>query len=77
LQSVSNGDFILTGNSDMQYLDPNQVKVHQGWLEGSNVNVVNEMVKMIELQRNYEMGGKIIQINDQTLDRSIALGRFI
>jgi len=35
------------------------------------------MVKMIELQRNYEMGGKIIQINDQTLDRSIALGRFI
>jgi len=77
LQSVSNGDFILTGNSGMQYLDPNQVKVHQGWLEGSNVNVVNEMVKMIELQRNYEMGGKIIQINDQTLDRSIALGRFI
>lgn len=77
LQRASNGDFILTGNGDIQYLDPQQIKVHQGWLEGSNVNVINEMVKMIELQRNYEIGGKMIQVNDQTLDRSIALGRFV
>lgn len=77
LQRISNGDFILTGNGDIQYLDPNSVKVHQGWIEGSNVNVINEMVKMIELQRNYEIAGKMIQVNDQTLDRSIALGRFI
>jgi flagellar basal-body rod protein FlgG len=77
LQRISNGDFILTGNGDIQYLDPTQVKVHQGWIEGSNVNVINEMVNMIELQRSYEVGAKMIQVNDQTLDRSIALGRYI
>jgi flagellar basal body rod protein FlgG len=29
------------------------------------------------LQRSYEVGAKMIQVNDQTLDRSIALGRYI
>lgn len=76
LQRISNGEFIVTGISDVKYLDLDKVKVRQGWLENSNVDVVSEMVQMIELQRMFEAGSKVIQTNDSTLDRSIALGRY-
>ena len=39
----------------------------QGSLEGSNVNVVEELVNMIETQRAYEMNSKAISTNDQML----------
>jgi flagellar basal-body rod protein FlgG len=39
----------------------------QGALEGSNVNVVQELVSMIETQRAYEMNSKAISSTDQML----------
>ncbi|MDY6941658.1 MAG: flagellar basal-body rod protein FlgG [Pseudomonadota bacterium] len=39
----------------------------QGSLEGSNVNVVEELVNMIETQRVYEMNSKAISTSDQML----------
>lgn len=39
----------------------------QGALEGSNVNVVEELVSMIETQRAYEMNSKAISVSDQML----------
>ena len=39
----------------------------QGSLEGSNVNVVEELVSMIETQRAYEMNSKAISTSDQML----------
>ena len=39
----------------------------QGNLEGSNVNVVAELVNMIETQRAYEMNSKAISTNDQMM----------
>jgi flagellar basal-body rod protein FlgG len=41
--------------------------VQQGSLEGSNVNVVEELVNMIETQRAYEMNSKAISTTDQML----------
>jgi flagellar basal-body rod protein FlgG len=41
--------------------------VVQGSLEGSNVNVVEELVNMIETQRAYEMNSKAISTTDQML----------
>jgi flagellar basal-body rod protein FlgG len=41
--------------------------IEQGSIEGSNVNVVEEMVNMIETQRAYEMNTKAIQTTDQML----------
>ena len=41
--------------------------LNQGALEGSNVNVVSELVNMIETQRAYEMNSKAISTNDQML----------
>lgn len=43
--------------------------VMQGFLEGSNVNVVQELVNMIQTQRAYEMNSKAIQTSDQMLQR--------
>lgn len=39
----------------------------QGFLESSNVNVVEELVGMIEAQRAYEMNAKAIQATDSML----------
>ncbi len=75
LQRISNQQFILTENAYLDNLD-NNIKIKQGWLENSNVNLISEMVNMIELQRMYEAGSKVIQTNDGTLDKSIGLGRF-
>ena len=36
-------------------------------LEGSNVNIVDEMVNMITAQRSYETNSKVIQASDQML----------
>ncbi|MCT9812599.1 flagellar basal-body rod protein FlgG [Acidovorax sp. Be4] len=41
--------------------------IQQGYLEGSNVNVVQELVTMIQTQRAYEMNSKAIQTSDQML----------
>jgi flagellar basal-body rod protein FlgG len=39
----------------------------QGFLESSNVNIVEELVNMIEAQRAYEMNSKAIQTSDSML----------
>lgn len=41
--------------------------INQGALEGSNVNVVAELVNMIETQRAYEMNSKAISTSDQMM----------
>lgn len=41
----------------------------QGYLESSNVNVVQELVNMIQTQRAYEMNSRAIQTSDQMLQR--------
>ena len=43
--------------------------LRQGFVEGSNVNVVEELVTMIATQRAYEMNSKAIQTSDQMLQR--------
>jgi flagellar basal-body rod protein FlgG len=41
--------------------------VQQGYVETSNVNVVEELVAMIQTQRAYEINSKAIQTSDQML----------
>jgi flagellar basal-body rod protein FlgG len=44
-------------------------QVSQGFLETSNVNIVEELVNMIQTQRAYEINSKAIQTSDQMLQR--------
>ena len=41
--------------------------IRQGSLEGSNVNIVEELVDMIETQRAYEVNSKMIKSTDEML----------
>mgnify|MGYP000392012391 CR=1 FL=1 len=50
-------------------------KVHQGFLEMSNVQVVEEMVNMIVAQRAYEINSKAIITSDSMLATANALKR--
>ena len=43
--------------------------VQQGFVETSNVNVVEELVAMIQTQRAYELNSKAIQTSDQMLQK--------
>ncbi|MFY7866120.1 flagellar basal-body rod protein FlgG [Roseateles sp.] len=43
--------------------------LQQGYVETSNVNVVEELVAMIQTQRAYEMNSKAIQTSDQMLQK--------
>jgi len=52
-------------------LPPDNVKVIQGFLEKSNVNIIREMVDMIEVQRSYEANQKTVTTHDQTLGKLI------
>ncbi|MBR1855249.1 MAG: flagellar hook-basal body protein [Lachnospiraceae bacterium] len=50
-------------------------RVFQGYLEGSNVQVVDEMVNMIVAQRAYEMNSKAITTSDEMLQQANNLKR--
>ena len=50
-------------------------RVVQGYLESSNVQVVDEMVKMITAQRAYEINSKTIQTSDEMLQLANNLKR--
>ncbi len=54
--NVTGPAYIAEGNERPQFL--------QGYIETSNVNVVNEMVSMIEVNRAYEANQKTIQSQD-------------
>lgn len=49
--------------------------VRQGALEGSNINVSDEMVDMISVYRKYEASQKIVSMTDKSLELTVNLGR--
>jgi flagellar basal-body rod protein FlgG len=61
-QTGSSGD-PTTGNAGTNGLGT----ISQGYIEMSNVNVVEEMVNMIVSQRAYEINSKAVQASDQML----------
>ncbi len=49
--------------------------ISQGFIELSNVNVVEEMVSMIVSQRAYEINSKVVQTSDDMLQMANNLKR--
>ena len=47
----------------------------QGYLEGSNVQIADEMVNLIVAQRAYKMTSKIITTSDEMLQQANQLKR--
>ncbi len=72
LQAVGQNYFISTESSGSVLDNPpggtqGTGTILQGYLEASNVNVVNEMVNMILSQRSYEASSKVIKSADDML----------
>ncbi|WP_309753487.1 flagellar basal-body rod protein FlgG [Novosphingobium sp.] len=71
LQALGDNFLAETGASGVAQIgaagDGVRGQVRQGMLEGSNVNVVEELVDMIECQRAYEINSKMISAVDEML----------
>ncbi len=69
-QKVGDGQYI---SADPRLVPQNETRIHQGFIEGSNVNAIEEMVAMIKLNRAYEMAQKSIQGQDESTGRLISI----
>jgi len=71
LQAIGHNTFLESGASGSPQIGTPGLNgigsLEQGFLESSNVNVVEELVNMIETQRAYEMNAKAISTSDQML----------
>lgn len=63
--------FTIKETIDPQMTIANEVKLHQGFLEASNVNPVREMTDMITATRTFESTQKGIQAYDQMLGKIV------
>ncbi|MCR5802242.1 MAG: flagellar hook-basal body protein [Lachnospiraceae bacterium] len=66
-----------SGPAINEYNNNNIIKstINQGYLEGSNVNVADEMVNMITTQRAYELNSRAITTSDTMLEQANNLRR--
>jgi len=71
LQAVGGSQFVATAESGQARAGtPNQDGrgiLRQGFLEGSNVQLVEELVSMMVAQRAFELNGRVIQAADQMM----------
>ncbi len=70
-ETVASGDKMLESDND----NLTRSNILQGGLEGSNVQAVEEMVKLIVAQRAYELSSKTIQASDEMLSLANQLKR--
>ncbi len=68
--TVASGEAVMEAEGNVV-----QSNVVQGYLEMSNVQVAEEMVKLIVAQRAYELNSKIIQSSDEMLQQANNLRR--
>jgi flagellar basal-body rod protein FlgF len=70
------GDNLFSNTSNAQPIPAQDALVHQGMVEGSNVQQVVEITRLIEVTRAYERSSKLVDGNNDLSRRSIErLGR--
>ncbi len=77
LEAEGNNLFLQTASSGAPIVatpaSPGFGSILQGYLEGSNVNVVSEITNLISAQRAYEMNSKVIQTTDNMMQTTSQL----
>ncbi|RMF59023.1 MAG: flagellar basal-body rod protein FlgF [Calditrichaeota bacterium] len=63
--------FFAQGKASISDLSAEKVNLRAGYLETSNVDPLQEMITMIEVNREYELGQKSIKSQDESLDKLI------
>jgi flagellar basal-body rod protein FlgG len=65
---ISIGDSLFMTQSPTNIIE---TEVKNGYLESSNVNMVDEMVKLIEITREFETNQKLMHAADETLSKAV------
>lgn len=68
LSRIGDNKFINT-DKNIQPKESKNYSVYQGYLEGSNINIVKEMTALIEIMRSYEATQKVITTIDTQIDQ--------
>ncbi len=71
LQKVGNSLYALKSNARSGPVAASEARVHQGFTEGSNVNVIEEMTDMITANRVFEATQQAVKAEDQMDDKLI------
>jgi len=74
LESLNGSIFRDPGNR-MLLTEVVAPRIVQGYIEASNVNIVDEMMQLIYLNRIYNLDTKIVSTRDTTLSRAIEMGK--
>lgn len=69
LQKAGHSLFTVPSASQVDWT-PENIEVHQGSLEQSNVNSIREMVEMIEMARSYDLNAKVVSTFDGVMSQS-------
>ncbi|MBU0502111.1 MAG: flagellar hook basal-body protein [bacterium] len=73
-ESLNGSLFRLQGTS-ANLVEIENPRLIQGYIESSNVNMIEQMMEMIYLERAYGLGTKVVQARDGSLARAMELGR--
>jgi flagellar basal-body rod protein FlgG len=79
MSSIGNGNYIPTpssGTAQTQTAGTNGMgTTNQYYVEQSNVNVSEELVRLIAAQRGYEINTRAVSASDQILQKLSTLGQ--
>ena len=76
LEKIGANMFRIADDGLVTQLEPEQIEVRQGMLEGSNVQPIVEMVNLIEMQRNFESTQRVARAMDHIMGRAIQLSDY-
>ena len=69
---MNNSDLVQTGNNlfrianeDAEYSLSEGSRVMKGFLESSNVDLAEEMVKLLQIQKSFQLNSNVIQTADE------------
>jgi len=74
LESLNGSLFKLT-DVNSALIEISNPRVIQGYIESSNVNIVDQMMEMIYLERTYNLNTRVVRMRDESLAKAMELGR--
>ncbi len=72
MQPEGGGLLAARGNVTAQNLDPSEVRLMSGHLEGSNTNPVSDLIALITAQRTFEAGQRVLTATDESLRKTVS-----
>ena len=65
------GQTLFSLEDEQKEIEDSQSKIRQGSLELSNVNTMEEMIRVIDSLRSFESCNKIVQVEDELNGRAV------